>query len=199
MANRREARDDSMKAGIALALILTWLAAESLGCPAIYQWQDPEGKVYFTDNPTTIPTEYWNQILRDRAPTASSGSDTARSTRVQVERTQKAVLVPAVINGRLRIPLFLDTGSTYCQITHEDARALALQAAEGPSVKVLMADGRSLNSTVVTLESLTIGSFEIRGVEALVGDLRLLGLNVLQRFRVTLDLPRGEIILESPP
>jgi len=62
-----------------------------------------------------------------------------------------------------------------------------------------MADGRSLNSTVVTLESLTIGSFEIRGVEALVGDLRLLGLNVLQRFRVTLDLPRGEIILESPP
>ncbi len=188
-----------MKTWMALALLLTGLAAESLAGSAIYQWQDPDGKVYFTDNPMTIPTEYWNQILRDWGPGASTAPSAARSTRVRVERTQKAVVVPAVINGHHRIPLFLDTGSTYCQITEEDARALSLQAADGPSVKVMMADGRTLHSRIVTLESVTIGSFEIQGVEALVGDLRLLGLNVLQRFRVTLDLPRGEIVLESSP
>ncbi len=188
-----------MKAWVAVALLLTGLAAESFAGSAIYQWQDPEGKVYFTDNPMTIPTEYWNQILRDWGPGASTSPGAARSTRVTIERTQKAIVVPAVINGHHRIPLFLDTGSTYCQITHEDARLLSLEAADGPSVKVLMADGRTLHSRIVTLESVTIGSFEIQGVEALVGDLRLLGLNVLQRFRVTLDLPRGEIVLESSP
>jgi predicted aspartyl protease len=47
------------------------------------------------------------------------------------------------------------------------------------------------------LESLRIGSFELHGVEALVGDMRLLGLNALRQFRLTLDLPRGEITLEA--
>jgi clan AA aspartic protease (TIGR02281 family) len=93
---------------------------------------------------------------------------------------------------------FLDTGATYSQVTPDDVVALRLETDHLPSVQVQTADGRSLQSQMVILDSLKIGSFEIRDLEALVGDVRLLGLNALERFRITLDLKRGELILEPP-
>ena len=92
---------------------------------------------------------------------------------------------------------YLDTGATYCQITGEDAQMLGIRLDSQPRVKVIMADGRSLEAPVVTLESVRIGSVELKEVEALVGDLRLLGLNALRQLRVTVDLPNGEVVLET--
>lgn len=184
---------------IAIALFLSLLVSEAYGDPNIYRWRDDQGRLHFTDNPETIPIQYWNQLPQESWK-GEPGQETApQKVRVPLERIQGGVLIPVWINGNNRVPFYLDTGSTYCQITREDARALGLDVEHIPPVKVVMADGRSVETQMVILDALRIGSLEVRRVEALVGDLRLLGLNVLQRFRVTVDLPRGEIMIERPP
>jgi len=120
-----------------------------------------------------------------------------RSTRVVVGSGQRAIQVPVSVNRTWTFLAYLDTGATYCQITGEDARILGISLESQPKVKVTMADGRSLEAPVVTLESVRIGSVELKEVEALVGDLRLLGLNALRQLRLTVDLPNGEVVLEA--
>ena len=176
-----------------VGLIVTQAAAGSV----IYQWRDDEGGLHFTDDPGRIPIHYWNHASRGASGRSILEPGDGRSTRVPLEQSSKAVLIPVMVNDKYPLSLYLDTGSTYCQITHDDARVMNLNGDDGRSVRVTMADGRSLESRAVVLESLRIGAFEVHGVEALVGDMRLLGLNALRQFRITLDLPRGEIILET--
>lgn len=163
----------------------------------IYQWKDEQGRLHFTDNPSAVPVQYWNQISQGSRPSEPVFPSPGRSTRVVVGSGQRAIQVPVSVNRAWTFLAYLDTGATYCQITGEDARILGISLESQPRVKVTMADGRSLEAPVVTLDSIRIGSVELTEVEALVGDLRLLGLNALRQLKVTVDLPNGEVVLEA--
>lgn len=175
-----------------------WLAYSSCWAGSvIYQWKDEQGRLHFTDNPSAVPVQYWNQISQGSRPSEPGPPSHGRSTRVVVGGGQRAIQVPVSVNRAWTFLAYLDTGATYCQITGEDARILGISLEAQPKVKVTMADGRSLEAPVVTLDSIRIGSVELREVEALVGDLRLLGLNALRQLKVTVDLPNGEVVLEA--
>lgn len=163
----------------------------------IYQWKDEQGRLHFTDNPSAVPVQYWSQISQGSRPSEPAPPSHGRSTRVVVGGGQRAIQVPVSVNRSWTFLAYLDTGATYCQITGEDARILGLSLEAQPRVKVTMADGRSLEAPVVTLDSIRIGSVELKEVEALVGDLRLLGLNALRQLKVIVDLPNGEVVLEA--
>jgi clan AA aspartic protease (TIGR02281 family) len=185
---------------IVVALCMGLLTPAAHGGSNIYRWQDDQGRLHFTDSPDRIPTQYWNQLAPiDREGPIIGGQTAFQRTRVPVRRKQGAILVPVRIHQDHPVHFYLDTGSTYCQITREDAQVLGLGPGNMRAVRILTADGRSVETHMVILDSLKIGSLEMRRVEAVVGDMRLLGLNVLERFLVTLDLPRGELTLEPPP
>jgi clan AA aspartic protease (TIGR02281 family) len=178
--------------------IFSWLACGMCWAGSvIYQWKDEQGRLHFTDNPSAVPVQYWNQISQGSRPSEPMPPTHGRSTRVVVGSGQRAIQVPVSVNRTWTFLAYLDTGATYCQITGEDARILGISLESQPKVKVTMADGRSLEAPVVTLESVRIGSVELKEVEALVGDLRLLGLNALRQLRLTVDLPNGEVVLEA--
>jgi clan AA aspartic protease (TIGR02281 family) len=179
---------------VLLAALISQAAAGSV----IYHWRDREGKLHFTDNAGNVPPDQWGRSSPAAVPPGASDQSDARSMRIPVEGTHKAVQIPITVNDAHPLLMYLDTGATYTQITRDDARALGLDLHTRPSVRVIMGDGRVQESRMVVLDSITIGTLQIRQVEALVGDLRLLGLNVLQHFRVTLDLPNGEVVLEAP-
>ncbi len=181
--------------GLLIGTCLT--AGASWAGSVIYQWKDEKGRIHFTDNPSAVPVQYWNQISQGSRFVEPMSPSHGRATRVVVGSTQRAIQVPVSVNRTWTFLAYLDTGATYCQITGEDARILGISLDSQPKVKVTMADGRSLEAPVVTLDSIRIGSVELREVEALVGDLRLLGLNALRQLKVTVDLPNGEVVLEA--
>jgi clan AA aspartic protease (TIGR02281 family) len=179
-------------------LLANLFCQEAIAGSYIYKWRDAQGRLYFTDTPEKVPEQHRGQLSKGLGGKLTEKKAPPRMTRVPVERNHGAVLVPGWVNIHHRVSFFLDTGATYSQITPEDVLALKLDPDYLPPVQVQTADGRSLESQRVKLNSLRIGSFEIRDMEALVGDVRLLGLNVLEQFRMTMDLQRGVLILEPP-
>ena len=165
----------------------------------VFRWRDGSGKLHFSDNPNRIPITQRDRthLLAPSGPIAYR-TPAVETTKVTLDYNTGAVHVPVRINGKHSIPLLLDTGASYCQITKDDARTLRLNLKNNRYTKVLLADGREQYYRRVTVESLLIGSFEVNDVDFLVGDVRLLGLNVLKKFRVTLDMSRGEFVLERP-
>jgi len=183
---------------LALLFIGPWLlTGDVLGGSVIYQWKDETGRLHFTDDPSRVPVQYWNQLSKTVSPSQTPQQTRGKTVKLVIGEDQRAIQVPVAINGVWTLLAYLDTGATYCQITREDARLLGIALEDMPRVKVTMADGRSLEAPMVLLDSVTIGSVEIRNVEALVGDLRLLGLNALRGLRLTVDLPKGEVLLEA--
>lgn len=182
-----------------IACVVAWasLSVAAQAGSIIYQWRDERGRLHFTDNPSAIPVQYWSQVQTTSSQADAASSARSRSIRLVIGEDQKAIQVPVSLNRTGTFLAYLDTGATYCQITREDVEMLGIQLHEQPRVKVIMADGRTQEAPIVILESMVIGSVEIKKIEAIVGDLRLIGLNALKRLKLTIDLPRGEVLLES--
>jgi|APFre7841882724_1041349.scaffolds.fasta_scaffold18202_2 hypothetical protein len=51
-----------MKIIFKIVVILTFLTTTSVASAEIYKWVDEKGTINFTDDPVTIPQEYWGKI-----------------------------------------------------------------------------------------------------------------------------------------
>ncbi|GIV20854.1 MAG: hypothetical protein KatS3mg023_2605 [Armatimonadota bacterium] len=123
-----------------------------------------------------------------------------------VRLSQREIFVPVKLNGREYL-MMLDTGAGITVVDQPVAEALRLPP--GESMNVLGASGQG-EASVTSLASLQIGNVRLRDVQVAVTDLGLirliggsrfggiLGFNVLNRFRVTLDYHRRTVTLERP-
>ncbi len=121
-----------------------------------------------------------------------------------VRFSQREIFVEVKLNGRDYL-MMLDTGAGITVIDQPVAQALHLPP--GERMNVLGASGQGAAS-VTRLASLQIGGVHLRDVQVAVTDLGLirligggrfggvLGFNVLNRFRVTLDYHRRTVMLE---
>lgn len=111
-----------------------------------------------------------------------------------------AIVVPVSINGRDSVDLILDTGATYTCVDTALATALALPERR-MGVGVAVGVGGTGRVRLHAVDSLRVGGAVVRDLTVCAMDLRalrgvgrnvhgLLGLNVLRRFRVTLDFER---------
>ncbi|MGC8784159.1 MAG: aspartyl protease family protein [Armatimonadota bacterium] len=122
-----------------------------------------------------------------------------------VRFSQREIFVEVKLNGRDYL-MMLDTGAGITVIDQPIAEALHLPL--GESMNVLGASGQGAAS-VTRLASLQIGSVQLRDVQVAVTDLGLIrliggsrfagiiGFNVLNRFRVTIDYHRRTLTLEE--
>ncbi len=165
-----------------------------------YTWKDAAGTLHFTDSYDAIPSTYRGAAQgsdRGRESGAGSGAGIApQRVVVHFERQDNAILVQAVLNWKLPALFHLDTGATCTMITAEDARDLGLAPAGRPTVKGYIADGSMVELERVVLPSLAVGGAEVHNLEVVIGKMRLLGMDFLREFHVTVDGGGGQLVLE---
>jgi hypothetical protein len=178
----------------------TILFLPSLLDAGFYTWRDKSGTLHFTDSYDAIPDAY-----RRDAQTGEQGREGAavmippdipQRVVIHFERQDNAILVQAVLNWNLPVFFHLDTGATCTMITREDVIALGLDKGNRPTVKGYIADGSMVELERVVLPSLAVGAAEVQNLEVVVGKMRLLGMDFLREFHVTVDAGSGQLVLE---
>jgi hypothetical protein len=166
-----------------------------------YTWQDEAGTLHFTDSYDAIPTAYRSGVRRTASGRDAGGAamapDTPQRVVIHFERRDNAIAVQAVLNWKLPVLFHLDTGASCTMITREDARALGLAADGRPTVKGYIADGSMVELERALLPSLAVGGAEVRNLEVVIGKVRLLGMDFLREFHVTVDAGSGRLVLEK--
>ena len=175
-------------------------------CPAsafsdFYKWVDKNGQIHVTDNPSVIPPEYQNQVLQKKHTvenkTAAQIKKKQQRVIVLFEQAESGIIVDAVLNGKLTTVFHLDTGATFTMITKRDAALLGLKPNRRNKLKCRIADGRILRLPVVTLSSISVSGAEVKNIDVAVGNIRLLGMNYLDKFEVSINSKQGKLILNS--
>ncbi len=194
--------------GVAIVCSMMLLRANGVansGDAEVFRWVDERGSIHFTDNYQNVPERYRSRASHKRfekEPTVeSSAGGRAREFNeapvvVNYYRKGSSILVHGLLNWSLPVLFHVDTGATITAITREDAQALGIQYEKAPLSRTKMADGRLASLPRVVLNSVKVGTAEVTNVEAILSNVRLLGLNFLSQFRVTVDSVNGQIIFE---
>lgn len=112
-----------------------------------------------------------------------------------------AIIVEAMLNRKLTAPLQLDTGASYTVLTKQTAQALGIPAVERLPKHSFHTGGGAVLWPVTTLQSVRVGTAEVRDVEIAIdvdGHLRmgLLGMTFLRHFKVIMDREQGQVRFE---
>ncbi|MEP7029144.1 MAG: aspartyl protease family protein [Candidatus Eisenbacteria bacterium] len=135
-------------------------------------------------------------------------------TRVPMQMLGGQALVDGSVDGGAKSSFILDTGSWISFVPRSVGRGLR-SIRRVPGISFVGADGRVLEAEAGRARGLAIGAARIDrpvllfatgggasdpvGLTLASGDRGVLGANVLRRFRVTLDYPRGELVLDPSP
>ena len=111
------------------------------------------------------------------------------------------LLVPVRVQGR-DFELLVDTGAAYTALSKDVIALLAMPRDPRRTVNIVSIHGGILRVPVVTITDLRIGGLRIANVTAVVLDLSpalkfdgILGMNVLQQFRVTVETDTRTLVL----
>ena len=111
------------------------------------------------------------------------------------------------VNDRAKVQFIFDTGATFTTISSKLAKTLGISTANAQKVKIMTGSGY-INAPKITLDKVEVNGLIVYNVEALVADLPLhasgkagdlaglLGLSFMKDFKVTVDRPNHQIILE---
>ena len=113
------------------------------------------------------------------------------------------ILVPIRVQGH-DVEFLLDTGSAYTALSTDLVTLFSLPVDPGRTVTIAPAHGPEASVPLITLPALRIGGVDLMNVEALVLTFHrrlnldgILGMNVLGRFRMTLESDTGTLVLRS--
>jgi predicted aspartyl protease len=138
----------------------------------------------------------------------------AGGARVPMEMLGGQALVEGKVDGATAGSFILDTGSWITFVPADVGRKIAA-VKRVPGISFVGADGRVLEAEAVRARSLSFGAARVDrpvvlyatsggeadpvGLTLASGERGVLGSNVLRRFRVTLDYPRSELVLDPVP
>ena len=111
------------------------------------------------------------------------------------------LLVPVRVQGR-DFELLVDTGAAYTALSKDVVALLGVSSAPQRTANIVSIHGGILRVPVVTITELRIGGLRIADVTAVVLEFSpalkfdgMLGMNVLQQFRVTIETDTGTLVL----
>ncbi|MEO6028312.1 MAG: retropepsin-like aspartic protease [Candidatus Binatia bacterium] len=114
---------------------------------------------------------------------------------------RKHLIVDGTLNGIVTGPMLIDTGASYCVLTHQTARKLGIAPRKHRTIPVATANGQ-VDADLVALDALQIRDARLAGVDAVIMDavepplIGIIGLNFLTQFRFSVDLAAGTLRLE---
>ena len=125
------------------------------------------------------------------------------ASRIPFISSHQLVLVSVIINRTKVFRFVVDTGAQRIIISHAVAQTLGLDVVHPIRFEAMVtAERQTPPAPVVLLASVQVGGMRLRNLEAIVFDLPptlradgLLGLNFLERFRVTFEFDRSTLIL----
>jgi clan AA aspartic protease (TIGR02281 family) len=197
--------------------LLTILIAFALPASAeMYKWVDETGTVHFTDDISSIPEKYRENVeerktpkgtpdqeVREKsAPAPSQKPSEPQGFEVDLVRRNELWLAEVILNDRLKRYLVVDTGASFTLISRQVADELGIIISENsPSIPASTVSGFIL-TPLVTLSSIRVGKAEIKDVDVAVytmpsGGDGLLGNSFLNQFGVVIDSVNGKMILRS--
>jgi clan AA aspartic protease (TIGR02281 family) len=173
----------------------------------MYRWMDEQGRIHLTDTPPRSnggrhdlkvykPSMTSPQSEPSDVPPAEAGG-----ARLTPMKPGGVVMVEAVLNRRLTVPLMLDTGADFTVLPKQVAEALRISALEHLPKMELRTAGGAVNFPITTLRSLRVGDAEARDVAVAIDmdghmPVGLLGMTFLRHFKVTIDQQRGQVKFE---
>ncbi|HVR76171.1 MAG TPA: aspartyl protease family protein [Planctomycetota bacterium] len=124
---------------------------------------------------------------------------------IPIASDSKSIRTEAQVDGITRFTFLIDTGASYTVIPSDLAEALRYDTTSLrlPRRNVLTAGG-VVNAPLITLQSLNLGGYSVRNLEAIVlpsstlPEYGLIGLNFLNHFKYTVDAARNEFRLQRP-
>jgi clan AA aspartic protease (TIGR02281 family) len=189
-----------------------WLIGSiSLNPPAaaseMYRWVDEQGRVHLTDIPPKSKGalqdfKVYQPSDRGHAP-EPKGPPLSEPGMVKMTPTKPGgtVVVEAMLNRRLTVPMLLDTGADFTVVTKQVARDLRLSSPDHlPKVEFKTAGG-AVRFPIATLQSLRVGTAEAHDVDVAIDidghmPVGLLGMTFLRHFKVTVDQQQGRVKFE---
>lgn len=185
------------RAGVFLLLLLV----PDLALAQMYQWQDDQGTVHYTNDLHSIPEPY---RARARFVPASPMAPPAVAPSAGITRIPftpgSPILVSATINGNGPVTLILDTGADRTMLTPLALWRLGISTADAPRADIKgvtgTAQGQLVQVASVEVGDARAGPFLIIAHDA---DLKqaegLLGRDFLERFTVTIDAKERVVTL----
>jgi clan AA aspartic protease (TIGR02281 family) len=183
----------------------------SITPPAIsgemYRWVDEQGRVHLTDTPPKSKGalqefKVYQPSVPGQAP-EPSGPPVAGPARVKMTSTKPGgtVVIDAMLNRRVTVPMLLDTGADFTVLTKQVARDLRLSSLDHLPTQEFKTAGGAVRFPIATLQSLRVGTAEARDVEVAIDidghmPMGLLGMTFLRHFKVTVDHQRGQVTFE---
>jgi clan AA aspartic protease (TIGR02281 family) len=133
-----------------------------------------------------------------------SGADPDQAARDPMPQggRPRPIIVEALLNRQVSVPLLLDTGATYTVLTRQTASDLGITSlARLPKHSFLTAGG-PIQSPVTTLKSIRVGTVEAQNVAVAIDadghlPLGLLGMTFMRHFKVTVDQAQGQAKFEQ--
>jgi clan AA aspartic protease (TIGR02281 family) len=173
----------------------------------MYRWVDEHGRIHLTDTPP--PSKRDLQELKVYKPSETSSPPESRGepavdagwAKLVPTKPGGVVIVDAVLNRRLTVPLLLDTGADVTILTQQVAKELRIPALDRLPKLSFRTPGGVVNFPITTLQSLRVGTAEARAVNVAIDTdghlpVGLLGMSFLRHFKVTVDQQRGRITFE---
>ncbi|MGQ9646072.1 MAG: aspartyl protease family protein [Thermodesulfobacteriota bacterium] len=198
------------------ALLILLIALVFPANAEMYKWVDEKGTVHFTDDISSVPEKYRQEIEMRKTPASKPDQEVReKPTPAAVQKTSEPEgfevplvrrhelwLAEVVLNDRLKRYLIVDTGASFTLISRQVANELGVTIDENsPAIPASTVSGFIL-TPLVTLSSIRVGKAEIKDVDVAVhtmpsGSDGLLGNSFLNKFKVMIDSVNGKMILHS--
>ena len=136
-----------------------------------------------------------------RLPRSLATGITGTHHDIPLHGDRKHLIVDGTLNGMVTGPMLIDTGASYCVLTHGTARQLGIAPRKHRTIPVATANGQ-VEADLVALDALQIRDARLAGVDAVIMDavepplIGIIGLNFLKQFRFSVDLAAGTLRLE---
>jgi clan AA aspartic protease (TIGR02281 family) len=131
------------------------------------------------------------------------GADSDQATRKPTSPVGRLrpIIVEAILNRQVSVPLMLDTGATYTVLTRQTAHDLGIMGLERLPKQSFLTPGGPILAPVTTLKSVRVGTAEAQDVAAAIDveghlPLGLLGMTFMRYFKVTMDQVQGQVKFE---
>ena len=205
----------------AVTLAMAVLFTTHLGGAEIYKWKDQSGRLHFAQDLNQVPARYRPQAKGDAIeegtgdviqrykpvpaaakPTRSRGigartSSSGEIYKIRVQKTGSSMRVNVRLNDRVTAPFYIDTGASDVSLPEWVAKELGLDL-EGARTSFYSTANGTVQSALVTLESVELGGARVENVPAHVSksmSVGLLGLSFFNHFRYRVDPVSGIVTL----
>ena len=163
--------------------------------------------IVFAGKVVTTTVKTTGAVLKTTGDVAGAGVRLLSGSKtIALERVGSSYFVEAVINGKHKARLMIDTGSSSVLISPKLAREMGLKLSSGGyhGSTATLADGSSVASFSTILEELKIGRASVDNVMANVIQTNstqhfdgLLGMSFLRNFNFTIDTEKHLLILKD--